>query len=580
IRDRVRMEELEYLFKHALAQEAAYESTLLQQRKALHRKVAQSIERIFQERLHEFYGMLAFHYSKADDLEKAEEYMLKAGEEALRSSASSEALHYFQEALKLYLTKYGDDADPAKLANFEKNIALAFYNKAQWVEAVEYFDKVLDRWGMPVPKKGPAGITKCVRGLLVLLKVIYWGLPDSKQKTRDQDIEAFELYYKEGQAIAFVDHKRFFLGSLDLFRRTTKFDLSKIPRLSIYWSGISAILTLSTLSFGLSNRLFNISKRYMVKEDIGSRMSHVCVSNVIYHCQGTWGKIKGLDEALLNAALGIGDLWNVSTNLYFYGLVILQKGEFDHLKVVIDKLYKIGDTYDFDQSISYARNLNVYYLLEERNMHEALSEAERAVSNVQEKGIEIYEIGQLGRKAEVQCLAGDVEGANETMSQASELYEKKSLVVMPYFIASYMTARFFIEIEALKNAIASKTSSDVAQIRKQAYNAGKTAVKNSRKYAPYRVKILRLMGLYHWLAGKQDKALKWWDKTIQEGERLEARPDLSRTYFEVGKRLLEPHSKYKKLNGIDAKGYLDKARVLFEEMELKRDLDELDRITS
>ncbi|MBW1770689.1 MAG: AAA family ATPase [Deltaproteobacteria bacterium] len=114
IRDRMRMEELEYLFKHALAQEAAYESTLIQQRKELHLKVAQSIEKIFQERVHEFYGMLAFHYSKADDLEKAEEYMTKAGEEALRSSAASEALNYLQEALKLYTDRYGDQADPER----------------------------------------------------------------------------------------------------------------------------------------------------------------------------------------------------------------------------------------------------------------------------------------------------------------------------------------------------------------------------------------------------------------------------------------------------------------------------------
>ena len=49
IRDRMRMEELEYLFKHALAQEAAYESTLLQQRKQLHLKVAQSIESGFRK---------------------------------------------------------------------------------------------------------------------------------------------------------------------------------------------------------------------------------------------------------------------------------------------------------------------------------------------------------------------------------------------------------------------------------------------------------------------------------------------------------------------------------------------------
>ena len=53
---------------------------------------------------------------------------------------------------------------------------------------------------------------------------------------------------------------------------------------------------------------------------------------------------------------------------------------------------------------------------------------------------------------------------------------------------------------------------------------------------------------------KQGKALKWWDRTIKEGERLGARPDLSRTYFEVGKRLLEPHSKYKELNGIRGQG--------------------------
>lgn len=60
--------------------------------------------------------------------------------------------------------------------------------------------------------------------------------------------------------------------------------------------------------------------------------------------------------------------------------------------------------------------------------------------------------------------------------------------------------------------------------------------------------------------------------------RLRVNPDLSRTYFEVGKRLLEPHSKYKELNGIDAQSYLEKSRVMFEEMGLKRDPDDLERL--
>lgn len=107
IRERKRMEELEYLFKHALAQEVAYDSILVQRRKELHKNVADSIEKVFNERLHEFYGMLAYHYSQAEDLDKTEEYLIKAGEESLKSSASAEALNYYQQALELYLRKYG-----------------------------------------------------------------------------------------------------------------------------------------------------------------------------------------------------------------------------------------------------------------------------------------------------------------------------------------------------------------------------------------------------------------------------------------------------------------------------------------
>ena len=131
IQERRRMGELEYLFKHALAQEAVYESILIPKRKELHLKVADSIEKVFSERLHEFYGMLAYHYSRAENHEKAEEYLIKAGEEALKSSASIEALNYYKGALELYVRQHGDAGDPNKLAMLEKNIAIALFNKFQ-----------------------------------------------------------------------------------------------------------------------------------------------------------------------------------------------------------------------------------------------------------------------------------------------------------------------------------------------------------------------------------------------------------------------------------------------------------------
>jgi len=41
-------------------------------------------------------------------------------------------LNYLQEALSLYVKRYGEDAEAEKLTKFEKNIALVFHNKAQW----------------------------------------------------------------------------------------------------------------------------------------------------------------------------------------------------------------------------------------------------------------------------------------------------------------------------------------------------------------------------------------------------------------------------------------------------------------
>jgi pentatricopeptide repeat protein len=50
--------------------------------------------------------------------------------------------------------------------------------------------------------------------------------------------------------------------------------------------------------------------------------------------------------------------------------------------------------------------------------------------------------------------------------------------------------------------------------------------------------------------------------------------------MEIGKRFKEEKSKFKELNGISAEGYIEKARKMFQEMDLQWNLDELDEITS
>jgi hypothetical protein len=92
------------------------------------------------------------------------------------------------------------------------------------------------------------------------------------------------------------------------------------------------------------------------------------------------------------------------------------------------------------------------------------------------------------------------------------------------------------------------------------------------------VEVFRLLGVHGWLLGKQDKALTWWKKSIAEGERLGARPEQARTFFEVGRRLLSGDSKAKELDGLTAHDYLEKARAMFKEMGFHHDLEELGEV--
>jgi predicted ATPase len=59
--------DLEYLFRHALIQDAAYESLLSSDRKRLHRAVGSAVEQIYADRLDEQAATLARHFAQAGD---------------------------------------------------------------------------------------------------------------------------------------------------------------------------------------------------------------------------------------------------------------------------------------------------------------------------------------------------------------------------------------------------------------------------------------------------------------------------------------------------------------------------------
>jgi len=93
--------DLEYLFRHALIQDAAYAGLLRTDRRTLHHQVAQALEALYPERRADLAAQLAHHFAAAGQDATARGYYEQAADRALSSYSNEEAAAHYQAALTL-----------------------------------------------------------------------------------------------------------------------------------------------------------------------------------------------------------------------------------------------------------------------------------------------------------------------------------------------------------------------------------------------------------------------------------------------------------------------------------------------
>ncbi len=136
--------------------------------------------------------------------------------------------------------------------------------------------------------------------------------------------------------------------------------------------------------------------------------------------------------------------------------------------------------------------------------------------------------------------------------------------------------RLLFDLNVLEKAILSKNYSNISKQKKKTFASAKKALKTANKCALDKTEALKLMGTFFWLINKQKKALEYWQESINVGEKIASSIELSRTYFEVGKRLFERKSNFSELNSIKRKDYLLKAKSAFKAVDLQQDLKDLE----
>ncbi len=161
--EREEAREFAYLFKHYLIQEVAYNTILQKKRKELHALIARAIETLYAEKLKEFYELLAFHYERAEEWQKAADYLSRAGNKVREIYTSEESKDFFErkEAAKSKLLE----------ARGVRNRMMIVYRIVFGVFALLYFGGLVAFLVEYAKKKVPD--SPIVIALVVVLAILY-----------------------------------------------------------------------------------------------------------------------------------------------------------------------------------------------------------------------------------------------------------------------------------------------------------------------------------------------------------------------------------------------------------------------
>jgi class 3 adenylate cyclase len=525
-----------YHFHHALAQEAVYESLLQRTRKDLHLSVARTIETLYAERVSEFYGRLAYHYSRAEDLEKAEDYVFRAGDEAVRSAASHEALEYFREASRLYATLHGDGGDAAKKARLEKSIGIALLNQGNLSEAVPHFNAALAHLGERVPG-GRAGMTYHFAGDMA---AVLWDLYLRPARRRAAPVstshrEAMEVRYHRAKAQTTTDTTRFFFDSIGSVRRLNQCDPATIEGACGMYAGSAALFSFSGLSFGVASRLLGVAQALARDGSVRDQVTYRSMRFVHCYLAGDWSDDHRLDPDLVEQGLRHGLLWEVSTYLGICADSQIRRGRFAEARAQIGELARIADTYGSDFAKSNEDGYRALLLIEERALEAARIAVDRYYVSRVEKLLNLL---ALGWQAKLRLIADDVAGAASSLAEAERVLAGLGHVPV-YHRAPYVTARFAFDVRSLADATAAGNVRAQGFARRRCRASRRAAVRSAARVAAERPELFRCIGRMLWLRGRRARALAAWQRGIVEATRLGMRPELARLHAEIARTARE-----------------------------------------
>jgi len=563
--------EIEYLFKHALAQQATYDSILKESRKKLHLKIARSIEKVFADNLHEFYGTLAYHYEMAENYIKMEEYLLKAGEESLQSGAPHEARNFLAKGLDLFINKNENKQNKKKLGDYYYKLSLACHRGGMNTEAIEYIEKFQQLHNMDFPKKGIKLIVGLIWRFFNFIIALNFPKYYFRKTPTELDDAMIRLIIIKGQSMVTITPKRVLIEMLFFTNRLVSLDLAKTQLGTgmliessgvFFWTGISKSLGRKVIEIASQNTSKDRKVEWM-------KLCYVKIELKLFSCNFS---ADPNEDEIFDTGLKSGAFWETTTYLMFSCYIHIEKGNWERAKEIRKRLIETSDIFENDHSLVQYYRMSGIALMKFRRLEEAIQNSDKGMDMIARTGHEALLMLVQCSRIFALSLTNKLEEAEIYLKKAEKVaLEKKRGVV---FYSTFLNTKTYYLLEVLKkNAKESKQN----KLKTELLKTTKDAVVYSKKYAGNLIEAYRLRGIALLKLNKPVKAFRYFKKAMELGIKSGGNLELSRTYFELGKFLSNPELKYSELNGQPANYYLDKAKTMFEEMDLQWDLEELNK---
>jgi len=428
--------DLEYIFRHELTREAAYQSILKRQRREYHRQVGEAIEVIFTSNLAEEAYRLAYHFDAARDYQGALKYYSIAGNQSLKLFANQEASQYFHQAIDLAL----------RLNVTSIRLSQLYLARGRALELINDFDGALDNY----EELEELGRTRPDRSLelaaLVPQTTIY-SMPNVKfdpqvgaQLARRAMNLAIDLRDYEAEAKS--------LWSLMLIQNFTESDLEQAIRYGEQGLRIAREHDLREVKAYIQHDLarpymrlgrlsdawaaYESSQAYWREvENLPMLADNLASLSESYYNAGEFDKSLEYAGEGLRISEEIGNVWGMAYNNFVLGPILVERGEID------ESLQALNNTLELSKQSNFAAGVVATNMIQSW-LYAMLGDPEKArhYQPLIKEFVQQYESFRplyFVNRAQNELYAGEYEKAVHTFDQVGFAYSVFSeLIFHPY----------------------------------------------------------------------------------------------------------------------------------------------------